>query len=122
MNRGGVWWDNWLGKSSYTKPDLVGIDQAAPWAPSAGTVPYAYCKSYDASGTCECFPEWAPPTSERNHCLTNNAVANNLNCLEVTAAACTLCKPGFVLTAGKCTCDSLTNPAIAECNSNYCNA
>jgi hypothetical protein len=73
MNLGGVPYENWPGKNSYSPADIAGQDQEDPWSlTSIGNIPYSYCNGYDADGICKCYPQYYPATPGKNYCLKIN--------------------------------------------------
>jgi len=129
LNKGGVFHDNWIAKDKYPKENLEYVDPNAPFTLSSITlVPYTYCKSYDASGICDCWPDYLKPLVTRNECRTEIETTNPKfkNCVETgeneeLEKVCKLCKPGYFLELdGSCTCDNLTTHETGQCNNDHC--
>jgi hypothetical protein len=67
LMKGGEFHTHWVGRNSYKAEDVAAIDRDTPFVLSTSlTLPYSYCKSYDANGICQCAPEWNQATDEQN--------------------------------------------------------
>ena len=72
--------------------------------PVEATNKYNYCKSFDNNQICQCFQNWAQPTTPDGRCNKPNKQMSLWNCLELDASdssICGMCKEDYVLNINK---------------------